>query len=140
MFVDLVLLTVALALAYDVGRGLTTDIIGWGQAVRRRSEEPVEFWGQLAFALGGAVAMFVTLAWRWGTGEFPEIPLIQIVVAVWFSILFGRQIAKGRMSVGTVSFAREEEPREFWLILIAGLLALGAVWWTLLDKTVSVLA
>jgi hypothetical protein len=133
----LLLAPIAGFLFFEFWRGLRHGRIGWGQAARLRSEEPLPFWGQMAYAFVSALALTVSLVWHWQYGELPEVPLVQICIASWFSVLIIRALARGRVSVGSVSFARAEEPREFWLLAIGGLLFVTLLWSPLLLAMLS---
>jgi hypothetical protein len=127
-------LIVTIFLLYEAWRGLTRGRIGWGEGVRVRSEQPLEFWGQVAFAFFSALAIMASLVWHWRYGELPSIPFLQIVLAVWLSTLIIRALVRGRASVGSVSFSRTEEPREYWILFAAALLFLAFFWGPLLVR------
>jgi fumarate reductase subunit D len=67
-------------------------------------------------------------------GDWPKFPLLQFVAAVWWSALIIPVLASGRASVGSVSFTRAEEPREYWVLFAGGVLFLILMWVTILLK------
>jgi hypothetical protein len=91
----------------------------YGDFVYKRSEEPVPYW--FTVLLPPAAFFLLSLALIVDMGE-KDFRFDQAVSWSLWTTLFGfgliRALQTGRAGVGRASFARREEPREYWAIVL----------------------
>ena len=88
-----------------------------GHAILLRAEEPALFWIVVVSGLAAACACAMAVWVFTTTGSFPRTPLIMLAFLVSLGAVWFRDLRRGIVTIGTVAFARTEEPREFWLLL-----------------------
>jgi hypothetical protein len=93
--------------------------VRYGDFVYRRSDEPAPYWFTVLFPPVAVVLLSMALAVDMGDNDFR---FDQTVSWSLWAILFGfgliRALQTGRAGVGRVCFARPEEPREYWIIVL----------------------
>ena len=91
----------------------------YGDFVYRRSEEPVPYWFTVLFPPSAIFLLSLALITDMGENDFR---FDQAASWSLWTTLFGfgliRALQTGRAGVGRVHFARDEEPREYWIIVL----------------------
>jgi hypothetical protein len=121
----LILVGAAALSAYQLAGALRRGELRLGETRIVRGDQPADFWievlllAAVVILMGGMAAAMV-----WTDAEPNSAPLV-LLFSVGFARWWVRHLVDGHAVVGTVRFARHEEPREFWVLqTIYGLLLL----------------
>lgn len=88
-----------------------------GRVILLLTEEPVFFWIVVASGVAMACACVLPIWVFMTTGSLPRTPLIMLGFLLGMAAVWLRDLQRGVATIGAVTFARAEEPREFWLLL-----------------------
>lgn len=89
-----------------------------GPVVYTRSEKPTEFWFSILLPPAAMFLIVLAMATDMGSNDFRfDQSVIWLLGAILMGFLLIRALQTGFAGGHSTSFARREEPREFWIIV-----------------------
>jgi hypothetical protein len=96
-----------------------TGYVRHGAVVYTRSEKPVEFWFSALFPPAALFLLAFSATTDMGRNDYRfDHSVLWLLGAILIGFLLIRALQTGHAGGPEISFARSEEPREFWLILL----------------------
>jgi hypothetical protein len=111
---------------------IRTGRFRYGTSVYTRSETPVEYWFGLLFPAGVLMLLSLSLATDMGSNDFRfDQSVFWSIWATFMGFLLTRALQTGFAGGQQISFARSDEPREFWIIVLLYAIAEAVAVWML---------
>jgi hypothetical protein len=112
-------------LAIRVVQSLASGLYRHGDSLYHRREEPADYWFQIVWSVV-LIAGFLYVAIAENGLRFP-ITILAVPPVVFWLI---RSLARNEVSFANeLLFVRDEQPKQYWLAIFVGLLALGSFIW-----------
>jgi phosphate/sulfate permease len=90
-----------------------------GEVVYTSSDQPAEFWFSVLFPTAAMLLIAVAMATDMGSNDFRfDQSVTWVLGMVLIGFLLIRALQTGYAGGHRISFARREEPREFWIIIL----------------------